>query len=980
MSRPALRAAAIDQDETIKPAGEGRDDGATRPLTPADGAAADPDATLPATPPSDPDATIASTPNVPESRRSNSEARIGATIGNYTLREVLGEGGFGAVYLAEQSRPVRRKVAFKVLKLGMDSEQVLSRFEAERQAMALMDHPGIAGVLDAGLTPLGRPYFVMELVRGLPLSKYCDQHKLSTRSRLELFISVCRAVQHAHMKGVVHRDLKPSNILVRTVDDKPAVKIIDFGIAKAVHAPLTEAPAHTMAEQMLGTPQYMSPEQAGGAGVDVDTRADVYSLGVILYELLTGSTPLKAETIMGATLSELPTLLREQPTQRPSQRLATLGADSGDFARTHGGTPEQLRSEMKGDLDWIVLKAVEKERDRRYATPDALADDVERHLRHEPVEASPPSTSYRVKKFVRRNRIGVAAGAAVSLAVVAGAVASSIGFYNASVERDRAVVARSEAETARDEARASLDLILGIITNAEPGEAGRDLTVLEALDQSRFMLEQLADNLKVRASVNKAIGELYLALGQLERADVRLRAALDDATESLGPRSLLALQIRDSMAERLIEAGQLEAARDEAARAVELKREVLGEADAELAVSLRTLGRALTALGESERAEAAYDEALAVQTAALDPNDPDTAATLLELALLNRRSGDYDRAREHLDSALGSLIATVGEMHPDTLRARSDAAFIDYERGAYAEAAGRFEDLIADATETYGETHSRTIELRSRYAATLLELSRNEEAAHEFAQVVELRERMLGADHPDTVKARSDLGLLYRRLGDYGRAREQLAAALDEQRESLGRDHQATVTTAINLSNVYIEMRDYQAALDLMRRTLRDFEAATSPEHPVAINLSVNFGSTLSRVDRLDDAEAFLSTALERAEKVFGKESPTWLAASANLASVYRAQDRYDEAEALYLSTIESQEKVQGRDHFNTLRTANNLAELYRSRGDWSRAVRLHADTLERRIGAVGTDHPDTDRSRVNLVAALESALRKAAR
>jgi serine/threonine protein kinase len=357
----------------------------------------------------------------------------GDKIGRYRLLQQIGEGGCGVVYMAEQQEPVRRRVALKIIKLGMDTRQVVARFEAERQALALMDHPNIARVLDAGATESGRPYFVMELVRGIKLTEFCDQKKLSTRERLVLFISVCQAVQHAHQKGIIHRDLKPSNILVTTIDGVAVPKVIDFGIAKATsNQALTDRTLFTAFEQFIGTPAYMSPEQAEMSGVDVDTRSDIYSLGVLLYELLTSRTPFEQKELLAAGLDGMRRAIRDQEPPRPSARLSTMSADVLTTTAQHRHTePPNLVHLVRGDLDWIVMKCLEKDRARRYETANGLAADIRRHLENEPVAASPPGAGYRLRKFVKRNRGRVAAAGLMLVALLVGIAGTTWGMIQA---------------------------------------------------------------------------------------------------------------------------------------------------------------------------------------------------------------------------------------------------------------------------------------------------------------------------------------------------------------------------------------------------------------------------------------------------------------------------------------------------------------------------------------------------------------------
>src|SRR6266478_676550 len=353
----------------------------------------------------------------------------GDRIGRYKLLQKIGEGGAGVVYMAEQEEPVRRRVALKVIKLGMDTRSVIARFEAERQALAMMDHPSIAKVLDAGATETGGPYFVMELVRGIKLTDYCDQNKLSTRQRLDLFIQVCRAIQHAHQKGIIHRDIKPSNVLVATQDGTAAPKVIDFGIAKATQGKLTDQTVFTAFEQFLGTPAYMSPEQAELGGLDIDTRSDIYSLGVLLYELLTGKTPFETKDLLAVGLEEMRRIIREKEPDRPSLRLSTMMEAELTITATRRQTqPPRLISSLRGDLDWIVMRCLDKDRARRYDTANGLAMDIQRHLHNEPVVACPPSNLYRFQKLVRRNKIAVAATSAVAAALIIG-LGVSVSFF-----------------------------------------------------------------------------------------------------------------------------------------------------------------------------------------------------------------------------------------------------------------------------------------------------------------------------------------------------------------------------------------------------------------------------------------------------------------------------------------------------------------------------------------------------------------------
>ena len=566
--------------------------------------------------------------------------RPGVMIGHYKILQQIGEGGFGVVFMAEQQEPVVRKVALKVVKPGMDTKEVVARFEAERQALAMMDHPNIAKVYDGGATDSGRPYFVMELVRGIPITDYCDGNELATYERLQLFASVCNAIQHAHQKGVIHRDIKPSNVLVTLHDGLPVVKVIDFGVAKAIHQRLTDKTLFTNFMQMVGTPLYMSPEQAEMSGLDIDTRTDIYSLGVLLYELLVGTTPFDRDRLKAAAYDEIRRIIREEEPLRPSHRISTLG-ETITYICSHRKTePKKLSRMVRGELDWIVMKALEKDRNRRYESAGEFSRDIQRHLAHEPVQAGPPSVWYRLRKHVRRNR-GVFAGFVVIVAAVLMGLGGSIwGLMRANKERDRALVAQkiarqeeAKAEKAASDAQSALE----IVANVLGGRGARyydnpERTVMQLLDSLAARLD--ADEIRnpyVEANLRYMLGRAYHDADRFLDAEPQLKKALELQRAVYGnddkkvAETLLWLAINAKRDRSLAPAGEAFARESLAIYQRMTEHGVSGQ----VATAYSELSAVLLTQGKSEEAVAASERAVEIE---LDVTGRNTGWTLLHMA------------------------------------------------------------------------------------------------------------------------------------------------------------------------------------------------------------------------------------------------------------------------------------------------------------------------------------------------------------
>ena len=598
----------------------------------------------------------------------------GTMIGPYKLLQVIGEGGMGVVYMAEQEKPVRRKVALKIIKPGMDSKQVIARFEAERQALAMMDHANIARVLDAGTTDKDLPYFVMELVQGVPITDYCDANQLSPRERLELFVPVCRAIQHAHQKGIIHRDVKPSNVLVTLYDDKPVPKVIDFGVAKAVESRLTEKTLFTQYGAMVGTFEYMSPEQADMNALGVDTRSDVYSLGVLLYEMLTGTTPLDREQLREAAFGEIVRRIKEEEPPRPSIRLST-SASIGKVAEARQSDPAKLTSLVRGELDWIVMRCLEKDRKRRYDGANDLAKDVERYLADEQVEACPPTLSYQFRKTFRRHR-GAILTASAFAAILLLATGTSLWFgVSATRARNQAFEAEQVAQEQRDKAKAATadaeavtDFVMdSIFAAADPNvEGSRDITLKEVLDQSLERLEeQFPKSSLVEASIKLRLGKLCEDLKENRWAApgwpliVETRKIREQLLEPDHPDVLTALETEIQYDSEF--AGSLEKRR----RLYELSKSRFGEDHAN---TLRARGMVLAveiylARNEPEKLkeyEQDWMELRAVQRAMLGRTHPDVLSTEDQLAYLYNLQGNVERMVEQNELGLNLAARHLG--------------------------------------------------------------------------------------------------------------------------------------------------------------------------------------------------------------------------------------------------------------------------------------------------------------------------------
>ncbi|MFT3881623.1 MAG: serine/threonine-protein kinase [Gemmatales bacterium] len=954
--------------------------------------------------------------------------------GRYTLLEPLGEGGMGEVWIARQSEPIKRKVAIKLIKIGSDSKGILARFEQERQTLGMLDHPNIARVYDGGMTgdqfgsiessklkppaPPGRPFFVMELVNGQPLTKFCDTHKLSLSDRLELFLPICRAVQHAHQKGIIHRDLKPANIIVSMVDGKPVPKVIDFGVAKLMGGKMISDTLSTQLGSLIGTLDYMSPEQAGLSTEDIDTRADIYALGVVLYELLTGLRPFDSNRLRTAAIDEMLRIIKEEEPPSLASRLST-DESLASMAALRKCEPARLISQVKGELDWIVHKCLEKDRNRRYETANGLARDIERYLSDEPLEARPASSGYRLQKFYRRNRGVVWATGLVACSLLIGTIAALWGLSHALdaeqeakaqariaeeakakaiVERDQKELARAEEARQRtlaekneklaikesNRARAVSNFLendlLALASvesqlNLQAGNLGRDVKVRELLDRAAGQLTgKFKDQPELEAEIRATIGIAYRKLGEYGKAVEHLERAVQLSETTHGPDHLTTQNVRNSLAVAYDHLGQR-------AKSVALndaiqesfKRAGISDPNAVLNYQSNR-AQSYYSAGRKKEALALMEQTVKECREKLGPQHEQTITASINYAMMMKLEGMAAQALPLMEETTWTCLSIRGDHHPITLVAHINLAQTYLTLGNPQQALSILEKQRPLFDSVLGPDHPNTIICLANLARCYYDLHRHQEAEELYRKVWINEKARLGKDDLTTLRNEFDLALILQELGRTDEAIGLLEHVHQQRSRQLGESHSDTLVALFNWASGMLISGKLDRALSMYQDCYRLYLKTKGRDDPLTIRALGNLAHAYERLGKLDEARKHYEQAREDGLRALGPESSDTFYFGHFLANVYVKLNQRDKAAALFAEVLPYFKKALGDDHGDTLMTAHNLGSVQSDLGNYSQAIEQLQWVLRQRTRVLGAENPETLATQIILIAVNRSA------